>query len=532
MYRTVKELLQLDVFQNAKVVAGTKGLDRIVNNASLMEVPDIIPYVEANTVLITTMYPIAGESEKIGVLIPQLKEKQAAAICIKPLRYIEEIPKLLIEQADKLSFPIIELPINSNLSSCVNAILSVSLEDHIKHLQFRAQVHNNMIELLLEGAGIEILTKKLAEMVQRDIMLLDKEYMNICSAIFRKESKTWLVIKGAHGRQVDEKEMEENEGFFLFPIQAGSNLFGYIYIPGCVEQDENLRLAVEQAAMLFAAVFFKDDVESMHRRTFRDGFLRELLQGKISNENAFERKKEAFGVTFRFPIFVMVLKLITDSENQKKRFYKYLIDERFMEKQLRTFKDLRCDMVYHSDALVLLIDAEQEKQVEDLAQYLQENICKAGHFYGVVGIGISKEARTFEEIKRAYCQALSMLQVGRIIYQDSYVSTYRKNRVYELIEKIGDEELLKAYVEDKLGALLAYDEKNHTDLIETLHELIRANFNYKKAAETSFLHYNTIRYRADKIKQLGISFEQGQSLAEVVFAFDIYLWLQATNKSC
>ncbi len=214
--------------------------------------------------------------------------------------------------------------------------------------------------------------------------------------------------------------MEENEGFFLFPIQAGSNLFGYIYIPGCVEQDENLRLAVEQAAMLFAAVFFKDDVESMHRRTFRDGFLRELLQGKISNENAFERKKEAFGVTFRFPIFVMVLKLITDSENQKK--------------QLRTFKDLRCDMVYHSDALVLLIDAEQEKQVEDLEQYLQENICKAGHFYGVVGIGISKEARTFEEIKRAYCQALSMLQVGRIIYQDSYVSTYRKNRVYELIE--------------------------------------------------------------------------------------------------
>ncbi len=80
MYRTVKELLQLDVFQNAKVVAGTKGLDRIVNNASLMEVPDIIPYVEANTVLITTMYPIAGESEKIGVLIPQLKEKQAAAL--------------------------------------------------------------------------------------------------------------------------------------------------------------------------------------------------------------------------------------------------------------------------------------------------------------------------------------------------------------------------------------------------------------------------------------------------------------------
>ncbi|HCX61005.1 MAG TPA: hypothetical protein DHU59_01065, partial [Clostridiales bacterium] len=46
MQITVKQVLELEVFKNAKVVAGKDGLTNIVRNATLMEVPDIFPYID------------------------------------------------------------------------------------------------------------------------------------------------------------------------------------------------------------------------------------------------------------------------------------------------------------------------------------------------------------------------------------------------------------------------------------------------------------------------------------------------------
>lgn len=532
MYRIVSDILQLEIFKDARVVAGEKGLTRIVNNATLMEVPDIIPYVEANTLLITTMYPIAGEKDKIETLIPQLYEKNASGICIKPLRYINEVPEVMLTQAEEFSFPVIELPAGINLSACVNAILSVSLDDFIQRLQFRNQVHQSLIELLLAGASIEALTKKLAETVGKDVMLLDKDYMNICFAVYDKEMMAWTVIRGAHGQRLDLKGLEENKDSILCPIQAGASLFGFIYIRDD-NKDENLRIAAEQAAMLFAAVFFKDDVASLHRKTFRDGFLRELLQGKIKNETELEKKKEAFDVSFVFPIYILVIKLLSDNETQKKRFYNRLIDERLAEKQIQyTLGDKNHqDMVYFDDALVVLVHGKKERELVALGENLKKSLEEIGIFNNKIGIGISQDIKKWENIRRGYKQAEAMVNIGQTIYEGSYVSTYHQNQVYELIEKIGDSELLKEYVRDRLGAVLEYDQKNGMNLMETLKGLIESNFNYKKTAEHSYLHYNTIRYRANKIQQLGISFEQGQNLAETIFAYNIYLWLLATDQS-
>lgn len=67
-------------------------------------------------------------------------------------------------------------------------------------------------------------------------------------------------------------------------------------------------------------------------------------------------------------------------------------------------------------------------------------------------------------------------------------------------------------------------------LIKTLRVLIENNFNLKKSAKAMYLHYNTMRYRVDKLKDYGIDIENGYRLAEVVFAYNIYLWLKANDQ--
>ena len=52
MFHTVEDVLRLEGFEGVRLVAGRRGLGRTVTSASLMEVPDILPYVEENTLTV------------------------------------------------------------------------------------------------------------------------------------------------------------------------------------------------------------------------------------------------------------------------------------------------------------------------------------------------------------------------------------------------------------------------------------------------------------------------------------------------
>lgn len=530
MKQTLKDILALEGFRDCKVIAGKNGLGRLVLTASLMEVPDILPYVEANTLLITTLYPIASEKGKMATLIPALHGKQVAGICIKPMRYIDEIPQTMLDQADELMFPIIELPPKANLSSYVNVVLSSVLDQQISQLKYRDQVHRSMVNLLLTGADIQSLTRKLAEITKKNVTLMDREYQNICSVIYREKTGFWETITGAHGRHIEIPFAEDP--CILFPIQAGTNLFGYLLLEDCSSQDENIYMAVEQVAMLLATVFFRNDADLMHHRIFRDSFLRDLLLGNMTGSPEISEKSEAYNVRLVFPMYLFILRLTDCEENQKHHFYDRLLNEQWLERQTRALTEHRrgIHILFWEDALVIFTRPHDRMDIEELADKLRQEIDRYMAYSGRLGIGISLEIEGVEQIHRGYRQALSMLTIGYYIYQGSYISSYTRNRIYELIERVEDRELLQGYVDDKLGIILEYDRKNHGNLMETMKALIDTNFNYKKTAEVLFLHYNTVRYRAKKIQELGICFEQGQKLAEAIFAYNIYLWLTAVDK--
>ena len=63
-----------------------------------------------------------------------------------------------------------------------------------------------------------------------------------------------------------------------------------------------------------------------------------------------------------------------------------------------------------------------------------------------------------------------------------------------------------------------------------LRVLVENNFNLKKSAEAMYLHYNTMRYRVEKLKKYGVNIENGYQLAEIVLAYNIYLWLRANDQ--
>src|SRR4051812_49555099 len=105
----VGEVLGVSTLAGARLIAGERGLGRIVQRLNVMEVPDVLAWVKPHELLLTTGYPLRNTPQSLAHLVADLDERGLAAIAVKLGRYLDDLPDEMLEQADDLGFPLILL---------------------------------------------------------------------------------------------------------------------------------------------------------------------------------------------------------------------------------------------------------------------------------------------------------------------------------------------------------------------------------------------------------------------------------------
>ncbi|TMB56768.1 MAG: PucR family transcriptional regulator, partial [Chloroflexi bacterium] len=168
---SLRQALELPPLQNARVLAGGAGLDRRVSNVNVMEVPDILPWVRPEELLLTTAYPLRDDRAALDALVPELAAKGLAGIAVKPDRYLEEIPQTMLSAADACGFPLIELPPESSFNEIISAVLTVILNEQSLRLQRAAEIHDRFTGIVLGGGGLREIALTLAELIARRVLI-------------------------------------------------------------------------------------------------------------------------------------------------------------------------------------------------------------------------------------------------------------------------------------------------------------------------------------------------------------------------
>lgn len=109
---TVGEALGIGVMQRARVIAGTGGLDRIIRSITIMDTPDIKNWLRGGELLLSNIFVIRDSPEQQIRLVQDLAESGAAGLGIKLKRYVESVPGRMVELADALNLPLIEMPVD------------------------------------------------------------------------------------------------------------------------------------------------------------------------------------------------------------------------------------------------------------------------------------------------------------------------------------------------------------------------------------------------------------------------------------
>ena len=120
---TIKNILELEMMKNARLLAGEGNTDNPVLWVNVMEILDSFDSLEKGELLITTGFGL-NDYELHHDTVRLLAKKKLAGIAVQPGYYIDSVPDFIITESEKYNIPLIELPKKLTFSSITRVVLN------------------------------------------------------------------------------------------------------------------------------------------------------------------------------------------------------------------------------------------------------------------------------------------------------------------------------------------------------------------------------------------------------------------------
>lgn len=503
----VREVLAAPCLARARVLAGASGLDRVVSRLNIMEVPDILPWVKPNELLLTTGYPLREDPEALVKLVADLDDRGLAALAIKLHRYLDQVPAGLLAEADRRGFPIIEFPEGVGFDDVLNEVIGALLDRQAVLAARSDEVHRALVSVVLDGGDLNDLAAELATILGGPVLVTTPDGRVVAQAGDTDELSDVLASAAFDrtGRFLVEAESAPDKDFrAVVPIVAGRVDHGRIvYFARAPISPADIH-SLERAATVAALAVTKGLAVAAVEDKYRADFLRDLLTGRVEDMAEAVPHAASLGWDVDRPLVVAVAELDPGQVPSSLSGLELRpVQERFANawQTVLRGRDPRAPVASFNTEVVVLLgvpDGDLQRLVVELDRQV------AGDRGGgrlSFSLGMSRVAAGPAELARAYEQARTAVRIGRRLQGHGARVTFDQLGAYRLLALIPDSAELRGYVTDVLGEL-ARDTADAADLRHTLEMLLDTNGNVAETARRLHFHYNTLRYRIEKLERL------------------------------
>nr|WP_189181488.1 PucR family transcriptional regulator [Microbispora rosea] len=486
---SVGEVLGVSSLADARLIAGRDGLDRIVQRLNVMEVPDILAWVKPHELLLTTGYPLRNTPQSLDRLVADLDERGLAALAIKLGRYLDELPGEMVEQADRLGFPLILLPNDVGFDDILNQVLTDILNRQAAILARTEEAHRALVQIVLAGGGMREVTAEVAGLLQVAVGATDAAGHILATAGEAAQVTRLREIVAACARTPPAPPESGDGHYATVPIVAGGHHHGRIaaYSAKGTLTPSDIGI-LERAATVAALVITKQEAVTAVESKYRADFLRDVLTGRGGLRVA--ERAQAFGWDLERPVSVLVAEIDPDAEERP-------VQDRMLSAWQAAVRkhDPRGAVAGFSHEVVAIVGA-----AVDPAKVARDALAAISD--GTFSTGLSRVASGVDALPGAYGQALKAARVGRQLHGAGAIAHFDELGVYRLLSLVNDTDELHAFVRETLGPLAGDDDADNADLRRTLQALLETNLNVAETARRLHFHYNTLRYRIGKLERM------------------------------
>jgi purine catabolism regulator len=523
---TVSQVLQLEGLKNIRILAGSENLWNEIEKVNILEAVQDSQWDKDwegyhHQLVLTTFNVAKDDLAKQKSIIGSLQRGECSVLVFQPT-IIPSLSEEVIEYADSLGFPLIEIPAEMEYPLVIMPITEAILKEKTTLLQRSKDIHRKFMDLVLDGDEKNTIAFGLCDLIHRPVAIFDPTGNELASSYTKIEpeklSKVPSFLNYLSENLIKEITYDEKIGLLFMPLLSGrqSKTLGYIFVDARMDKLDQLDfIAIEQAAVVATYDQARRIAVQEVERHLRRDFIEELLEGDLQPKEKFVSQARILGwdLTNKPTVIVIENKKI----NQDDQARKLLIEDRLGGVKETLFKVIS-QVLFRNNPLHIFIDRGDSflllphfepktdknivrKKINDIAMEIIRVVKEKQKEFEIL-IAIGGIHGTVDHLRTSYSEARSALRIGPRLLPGQKIFWYEELAAYTLFEKeeIGTE--ANQLVEHFLGRLIEYDRNNHTNLVETMEVYFDNNQILSTSAARLYIHPKTMKYRLNRIKEI------------------------------
>ncbi|MDA8334104.1 MAG: PucR family transcriptional regulator ligand-binding domain-containing protein [Peptococcaceae bacterium] len=521
---TVRQALDVPALREAKVVAGHGGLDNVISFVNIMEVPEVTKWMKGGELLVTAGFAISDSSVERRRLIYDLATKGVAAFGIKLGQYFQSIPDDIIEYANEVGMPLIELPHNVPYMDFMVPIFEIMIGDQLARLKKSEEIHNRLLEIVLNGNGLPTVCQTLVELAGNPVLVIDARGNMLASAWppsiaghehleekvlggLEKEKCNLFSINPLRQHRFSLKGENNDQSLVAVRIDISDSLYGLLII---IETNRVLDnqdvMAMENASTIIALEFLKQKIVHETEKQIRVELLEDLISGNFRFEKDVIRRADLLNFSLTKETVIFVVSIDEGGGNRRTASLEHHLKNELTQFIQYFFRDFSCGVLLlaRGDNIIGLVCISSSADMISLqGKLVQLNDLILEKWPEVnLSVGVGRKAETIRLIQKSYEEALDALRIAGFMKKDAGITFFDDLGVYSFLFELKDSLIMGDFFERTIGRVITHDRQNSGELLKTLIYYFQSDCNLRVTAERLYIHKNTVLYRIRKIEQI------------------------------
>lgn len=502
MELTLRNAMRLGKFSECEVVAGHKGLSRVVKNITIMEVPEVVQWLKDKELILTSLFAIKDDLNAQNTLIQKLNTAGATALAIKPSQFIKTIPTGITESANRLGFPIVIIPDHVKYLDILSPVMHHIFNEKVVLQEEVEDATKILHELSLHDQGIGVFAENLSFLTKNKITIESEvSFIKLSTTLFKdftplNEGQKYELSIIQRPLQINREYENNSVSCIVAPILVDGEYFGNITSWGMPNGHLSLDLAIlEKASTLLSLEFLKLKVKHSIEQQYESDFMREVLfSHNITEKNVIEWGKE-HRIT-KDKQYVCLL-FSARYQKSKNKHYEKLKDYNINDIIKKTKNDILVG--YIRNGICVILPANENNLIEYYKRIFSEIKKHIGSEFNL-SAGVGRKETGPIGIQKSFQQADQALYLSETMYDFDEIVFYDDLGAYRLINQLKDNQELYDFHEETIGKLISKDKNN--ELLHTLKEYYIQDEILKITANSLFIHVNTLKYRIKKVEEI------------------------------
>lgn len=514
---SVRELLLNDYFKDFKLIAGHAGIKKEFQGLTFLEAPDAFRWSQGGEIVCSSGYIISKYEDVIEDAFRNSYLLNTAGLLIKTGRYLNDIPRSMIEQFDEYDIPLITMPFHISWMELIAQTNAAVANRCLTKFQLPTTKPSGMSIKDYKTRKINKILSEIENTMTFPCALFEVEDNSVhySSSKFRSltafhdiKNEQFLTTSLPHTRHTlcDYSQMtrfrliRDDDGtnppvsWVRVPILNHETIVAYLVVLEARRMIDYFDEVMIRLAFMNFSNLFESESE---RDTNSLLSFESLINFAITREEEDKKKLDELLLTYGI------------SSTKEYNLALVSVDSINVGRNLEKIKQVLADSTLHhyakvvpidSSSFVLLIDSEKiikgfealKTALEQFAKKLEEKFESSKPT-----IAVCNESSILSNLKALYCKNKKVLDVGKVLLTQRSVVTYDDlgPLVWLDIPETEMNKMLQRYRD-------IVESPKNSEVLSTLKVYLAHNMNYSITADILNIHINTIRKRIDFANEL------------------------------